>query len=339
MRPGRHVRDDVELLARLLECTLEREVVVRRDDELVRRPSLAQERGQPGEEPMQRAGLHRGLEARVELVVQRPRALHRRHVLRDAGEVDGPVVGNRKRRGEVLGEVAGAVEADDGHDPTGEKGPHDLALLVRRCTDRPRCEARFVAEDLRLEPLELRAGLDSEFVDEAGACILVHLQGLRLPARTIQREHELPAERLAKRMLADEPFQLADHVAVTTELEVGVDLLPAGDEPKLLEPTGLRLREVVERELRQCRPTPQGERCSQRVAPLLGGKPPRVGKRALEAAGVDLIRRDAEHVARRTRLEDIALRARAGGARPRSAGTRSPSSAPPRPTRGRSADP
>ena len=58
-------------------------------------------------------------------------------------------------------------------------------------------EPRLVAKDLRLEPLELRARLDSELVDEAGACILVRLERFRLPARAIQREHELPAERLA----------------------------------------------------------------------------------------------------------------------------------------------
>ena len=92
-----------------------------------------------------------------------------------------------------------------------------------------------MAEDLGLELLELRAGLDPEFVDEAGAGILVHLQGLRLPARTIQRQHELPAEGLAERMVADERLERADDVAVPAELEIGLDPLLERDEPELLE--------------------------------------------------------------------------------------------------------
>ena len=104
MRPGRDVRDDVELLALLLEGPLEGEVVVRRHDELVRRAALAQERGEPGEEAVQRAWLDRRLEARVQLVVERPRPLHRRHVLGHASEIDRPVVGDRERLREMLGE-------------------------------------------------------------------------------------------------------------------------------------------------------------------------------------------------------------------------------------------
>ena len=61
--PGGDVGDDVDLLARLLERALEREVVVRRHDELVRRAALAQERRQLGEETMERAWLDRRLEA------------------------------------------------------------------------------------------------------------------------------------------------------------------------------------------------------------------------------------------------------------------------------------
>ena len=46
VRPAGDVGDDVELLPRLLERALEREVVARRDDQLMRRATLAQERRQ-----------------------------------------------------------------------------------------------------------------------------------------------------------------------------------------------------------------------------------------------------------------------------------------------------
>ena len=117
---------------------------------------------------MQRARLDGRLEARVQLVVERARALHRRDVLRDAREVDGPIVRNVERARQVRGEVARAVEAEHGHDPAGEQRLHDLALLVRRGS--PRTGARepgLLAQDLRLELPELRARLDAELLDEA----------------------------------------------------------------------------------------------------------------------------------------------------------------------------
>ena len=135
-----------------------------------------------------------------------------------------------------------------------------------------RRETGFVAEDLRLESFELGAGLDSELVDEAGARILVDLQGFGLPARTIQRKHQLPAKRLAERMVAHERLELADHVSVLAELEIGVDPLAEDDEPQLLEPPGLRLCEVVERELSERWTPPQIEGGLQSVASLLCGE-------------------------------------------------------------------
>ena len=132
-----------------------------------------------------------------------------------------------------------------------------------------------MAKNLRLESLELGAGLDPELVDEAGASVLVDLQGLRLPARTIQREHQLPAERLAKRVLADETLELADHIAVAPELELGVDALAEDNEPQLLEPPDLRLREVVERELGERRPAPERERGCRSARRSSAGSPGR----------------------------------------------------------------
>ena len=131
-----------------------------------------------------------------------------------------------------------------------------------------------MAQDLGLEPLELRTRFDSELVDEARSCVLVHLESLGLPAGAIQREHELTAKRLAQRMLADERLELADHVALQPELELGVDALADDDEPQFLEPSDLRLREIVERELRERRSTPQRERGLQQRPSLLGGKLP-----------------------------------------------------------------
>ena len=120
LRPCRDVGDDVDFLAGLLEGALEREVVVRAHDQLVRCSSRSQERRELREEAVERRRFHGSLEARVQLVVERAGALHRRDVLRHPRQVHGPVVGNGERARQMRGEIADAVEAEDGDDPAGE---------------------------------------------------------------------------------------------------------------------------------------------------------------------------------------------------------------------------
>ena len=60
LRTRSDVGADVELLARLLERALAREVVVRAHDQLVRRAPLAQDRGETREETVQRRRLDGG---------------------------------------------------------------------------------------------------------------------------------------------------------------------------------------------------------------------------------------------------------------------------------------
>ena len=69
-------------------------------------------------------------------------------------------------------------------------------------------------------------------------------------------------------MVAHEPLELADDVAVAAELEIGLDPLLDRDEPELLEPPDLGLCEVVERELGESRSAPERERLLELLAPL-----------------------------------------------------------------------
>jgi hypothetical protein len=85
---------------------------------------------------------------------------------------------------------------------------------------------------------------------------------------------------------------------VTAELEFGVDALLHRHQTKLLQAPDLGLREVVERELGERRAAPECESRLEPVDPLRGGQRPRMGELALEAPGVDLLRRHAEHVSR-----------------------------------------
>ena len=110
-------------------------------------------------------------------------------------------------------------------------------------------EPGSVPKDLRLEPLELRSRLDPQFLDEPVSSLLIRLESLRLTARAIEREHQLPARGLAERVLPHERLELTDDVAVATELEVGLDPFLEGDEAQLLQPPDLALRELLEGEV------------------------------------------------------------------------------------------
>ena len=168
-----------------------------------------------------------------------------------------------------------------------------------------------MAEDLGLKLAQLRARLDAELVDETGAGSLIHVQSLRLPARTVQRDHELAQEAFPQRVLGDEPFELADDVAVATELEVGVDSLGDGDEAELLEPPDLRLRKGLKHELGENRSAPHLERADELRTALIGRKPTRVRQRSARSAAHRPARgrcagRTRAHVSRVVRTQRLA---------------------------------
>ena len=70
------------------------------------------------------------LEAPVQLVVERARAVHRRDVLRDAGEVERPVGRVAERGCEVLGEIGAAVEPEHRDDAAGDERLDDLGVRI-----------------------------------------------------------------------------------------------------------------------------------------------------------------------------------------------------------------
>ena len=72
-----------------------------------------------------------------------------------------------------------------------------------------------------------------------------------------------------------------------------------------LEPPGLGLRPVLERELGQRGAAPELERSHEQSSTLAEGRATRVREELLEAIRVDLIARDLKDVAGRARDEDI----------------------------------
>ena len=153
-------------------------------------------------------------------------------------------------------------------------------------------ERRVLGQDLPLELPQRRARLDPELVERRSR-VAVGLERLRLPARAVEREHQLPAQPLAVRVLRDQRLQLADQLRVAAEREVGLDPLLQRRQPQILQPAGLDARERLLVELGQRRPAPQRERLAQQPRRARGlGRCARLGDEPLEPLQVDRLRLD-----------------------------------------------
>ena len=166
-------------------------------------------------------------------------------------------------------------------------------------------------ENLPLELLQRAAGLETELRDHRPPRVLIGRQRIGLPARAVEREHQLLAEAFAERILGDEALQLRDGGRVTSEREVGLDPVLDRAQPELLEPPDLALSEVLVRELGQCRPPPQAERLTKEIVrprrvALLQRAPP-FSRELLEPHEVEGRALERQAVAGRLRLEQVLL--------------------------------
>src|SRR5204862_6847660 len=118
-------------------------------------------------------------------------------LLDEVDEEERPAVAG-ERREEVL-EAGGGAD----HAPAGARPPAPGPV-----------EHRVVTQDRALELLELRARLEPELLDEDAATLAVARERLRLPARPVEREHQLPAQLLSQRLLCDERLELRDEPLV-----------------------------------------------------------------------------------------------------------------------------
>ncbi len=101
-------------------------------------------------------------------------------------------------------------------------------------------ECRLLAHDVAREALEIDAGLKPELVGQAPAGRLVGGKSIRMPARSVEREHQLRDESLAVRVLPDEGSEFGDDVGVAAELQLCVESLLERPQAKFLEVIRLR---------------------------------------------------------------------------------------------------
>ena len=120
-----------------------------------------------------------------------------------------------------------------------------------------------MGEDRLLELAQLAAGFEAQLAGEPVAQVAERRERVGVPAGAVEREHLLPAQPLAQRVLGDERLQLPRDVGVAAEREVGLDALLQRQDPQLLEAPDLRLREGLVAEVGEHRSAPQREHLAQ----------------------------------------------------------------------------
>ena len=74
-------------------------------------------------------------------------------------------------------------------------------------------QLRILIEDRPLEIAQRRPRLDPELLDQGGPRRPVRVKRFGLPARAVEREHELAAQALGQRVLGDQALELSDELA------------------------------------------------------------------------------------------------------------------------------
>ena len=199
-----------------------------------------------------------------------------------------------------------------GESPLVQRSPTASASPNARdpCTDStegvpPRCaatalrrlERRIVLEHPRRELAERRRRLDAELAPECPPGGMEDVEGLRLAAGAVEREHQLSPETLAKRMQRDQGVELTDERAVETKCQVRLDALLDGCQPELLQPADRRLGEAVVGEVGKRGAAPELESLAEacgRVCVVLS-------RRSSRAASTRCSKRSASSSPRSTR--------------------------------------
>ena len=177
-----------------------------------------------------------------------------------------------------------------------------------------------------MQLLDRRTRLQTQLLNQHRAGRLIGVQRLRLPARAVQRQHQLPPQPLPKGMRRSKSIKLADEICMPSEREVSLDPLFQTSQAKLDDPLDLAASPLLVGEVgkRRAAEKPQSPRqllrrrsqipSRQRGWPAL--------KQILETSQVDLLARERQSVARRlghdqlvgvirgqqlTQLRDVAL--------------------------------
>ncbi len=158
----------------------------------------------------------------------------------------------------------------------------------------------LMSQNRLLQATQLLAGLEPQFSREHVSGPAICRQGVHLPAAPIQREHELPPQTLAQRMLGDELLEFGDEPLVATDLKLRFDSFLEGFEAQLGQPRNLCLCERLVHKVGIRIPPPQrkalGEPVSGLRRSLLRERLTTLGQVSFEPHGVELAGIERERV-------------------------------------------
>lgn len=200
----------------------------------------------------------------------------------------------RDRAGECEQRVEAPLCEADGEN--GSRGPRRPRLFLH-------VECRVLAQDGRVQIAERLTRLDPELVDEERARLAVGRQGVRLPSRSVKREHELGARPLTERLPADESLDLGNSLPVTSQREDRIEAILQRCQAELLEARSFNRREGHVTDTAERRPAPERESLvemhERKLAVPFGQETAPLLRLAFEAVEVDLVSTDLEGVAGR----------------------------------------
>lgn len=147
-----------------------------------------------------------------------------------------------------------------------------------------------VAQDLLLQPDELRRRVDAQLLGQQVACLGEHCQRAGLAARPVQRHHQVRPEALVQRIRVRQRTQLTDQLTRATAGEVGGYAIVEHGQAQVGQAGGLSGERPLVGEVRERLAAPQPERRLQqprRLGRVGGQQPPATGRELLELAPVD----------------------------------------------------
>src|SRR5581483_3106203 len=115
------------------------------------------------------------------------------------------------------------------------------------------------------EPPELRPRLEPELVREAAPRLPERVERIRLPAASVEGEHQLPPQTLAERVVDERRAQRRDELPILAEGESALELLLERVDAQPLEPARLGVEQRRPGQALQRLPAPEGDRRRDRV--------------------------------------------------------------------------
>src|SRR5690242_7913804 len=120
-----------------------------------------------------------------------------------------------------------------------------------------RAQALGLLEDLNLQRLQPRPGLESQLFGQRRARALVDLECVALTTNPVESEHQLAGQALTGWLLGHQGLKLTNHLRLPPQSELGFDPAFQRAQPELVQATNLGLREVLESDLGQRWTSPQ----------------------------------------------------------------------------------